>query len=71
MPPGIHPSKAQITCANCGYEYTNNHANIHPNQKIPVDCKECPSGGTVLHNQYGYISGTYGAVTARPPEDDS
>lgn len=69
--PGVHPSEAEIECANCGYEYSNNHCNIAPNAQIPVTCPECESGGTVLHNKFSYVSGAYGAVTVSKPEGDA
>lgn len=67
--PGIRPDKVDLRCANCGYEYTCKHMNIAPNAKISVRCKECNSGGAVVHNRYSYVEGTYGAVSIENPED--
>lgn len=58
--PGVRPDKCKVKCANCGAPVARLTSNTMAD--VPLSCDECPSGGTVVKNRYGYVSGTYGAV---------
>jgi len=57
---GVRPDKCKVKCANCGADIARLTCNTMAD--VPLSCDECPSGGTVVKNRYGYVSGTYGAV---------
>jgi len=58
--PGVRPDKCKVKCANCDAPIARLTSNTMAD--VPLSCDECPSGGTVIKNRYGYVAGTYGAV---------
>lgn len=58
--PGIRPDKVRVTCANCDAGIAR--LSSATMQDVPLSCDECPSGGTVVKNRYGYVKGVYGAL---------
>jgi len=55
--PGVRPDKATVYCGNCGCEFDprGNPCNVAPNQRVPVDCPECPVRGVIFHNRFSYM----------------
>ena len=70
--PGIRPDKATVVCNNCGHKFSpkGNPCNVHPNAQVPAKCPDCPVNATVIHNEFSYISGTYGDVSVVDETDE-
>lgn len=56
---GLKPRECTVYCQRCGDEF---EPVGHPTRPVSVKCDSCDATGTINHNRFGRITGTYGAV---------